>query len=183
METNKNILDHLKARKQTPVDASYFESFQQDILKQINVESTQPAKKNQAEKGKVFYLRPIFWMSSAAAVIVFIIVSRIFISEKEIHFAHLSEDEIKSYLKENPIDDSHTALASLDDIKIPDPGDTTKAKMGITSTSEEKNKPATEVPGFKSSAQILEELSNEELYEFIESEEFELEEEEITLLN
>ena len=179
METSNDIWKYLKVKKEKvhqPVDEHYFSNFQHEILKQINAE----------KKGKIIRFKPFYWIASAAAAVVFMVLTFSWFNTKDqVSLAHVSEDEIKEYLNQNPMhQETHHELASLDDLRIDNPGDTSKMKPGqATNNPDPSQKLASELPGFKSSSSILEELSNEELQEYIESEEIELEEEELILLN
>lgn len=178
METNNDILKFVKVKRehvQHPIDEQYFSNFQQEMLAQVKAE----------KKGRIIRLKPLYWIaSSAAAVAIIVLTFTWFTSNEHVSLAHLSEQEIEDYLNQNPMhQETHHELASLDDLRI-EAGDTTKVKPGQSSTQiDPKQKLASETPGFVSSSSILEELSTEELLEYIESEEIELEEEELNLLN
>lgn len=165
MEPNKDILEHIRAKRKPDVDPAYFESFQAKMMEEIK---KQP-------RAKVIYMKPLFWISSAAAVAVIVFGISLFRNEPETNFASVSKEEIEHYLEEN---EAGSAWEVVED----EPEEKTKlvsqpkTEQKETVENSDKNIEIASMEGFVSSEQLLDELSAEDIYQYIESEEFDLEE-------
>lgn len=168
MEPNKDILEHIRTKQKTAVDPAYFEQFQAKMMEEIK---KQP-------KAKVIYLRPAFWLSAAAAAVVVLIVGiRFFTQDPQTNFASVSKEEIESYLDEH---ESESVWEAVDEPEETKPIASVPKNEPATNQTPDKNIEIASTEGFVSSQQLLDELSTEELYQYIESEEFDLEELEYT---
>ena len=96
MSEEKNILDHIKARKVEAPDQSYFKALANEIIEK------------ESDSGKVIpmWRKPVIWITSAAAVSALIIFSTQFSkpqNETDVLLAlnEISNEEIFSYIDEN----------------------------------------------------------------------------------
>lgn len=169
METKKNILDFIKVNKEASVDQAYFEQFSAKMLQEIK---KHPRK-------KVFYLKPIFWMISSAAAIIFFFFLIDFKNKEIPEISKLKNEEIKHYIQENQEDAHLDELAKLN-IETPSKKEILQEKHA---TTDDKNIEIASLENFVSSEEILNEISTDELYYFMNSDDFDLDELEITSLN
>lgn len=162
METNKDILKQIKTKTQPKMDEAYFDQFRANMMQEIK----------KYPKTRVFYLRPVFWLSAAAASVILIFGIRMFNTEKQVSFSNLSEHEILTY-----IDETSDEIENLPEIKdlTTDPK-TVKDNTHKTAVASDKNVQLASLPDFVSSDEILEELSEEDIYQYMNSEEFDIEE-------
>lgn len=165
METNKNILEHIKVKTQTQMDASYFEQFNTEMLQKIKLQ----------KKTKVFYLRPIFWTSSVAASLLVFFGLQFFQENSKPSISKVSDKEIETYLEENTknSDDLIEIEVSSDKI-VKDSSQTKKVSPEILEKID--NTELASMEGFVSSQEILEQISAEDIYNFMNEEELDIEE-------
>ncbi|MCE3295379.1 MAG: hypothetical protein K0R65_1093 [Crocinitomicaceae bacterium] len=164
MEPNKDILKHIKAKQKPAVDPAYFEQFQAKMMEEIK---KQP-------KAKVIYMKPLFWLSGAAAVALIIFGISMFSNGPETNFASVSQEEIEHYLDETQDEKAWEVIEDEPEEKteLVSPGKNENPKV----EAEDKNIEIASTEDFVSSAQLLEEITTDDIYQYIESEEFDLEE-------
>ncbi len=165
MKTEKDILEHIRAKQKPTVDPAYFEQFHANMLEKIKTQS----------KPKVVYLRPAFWLSTAAAVALLVFGINFFNREEQTNFASVSKEEIENYLDEHP---EESVWEVVDEAEEP-----TEKTIPLAQNQEPREEKTVDktieiasMEGFVGSAQLLDELSTDDLYQYIESEEFDLEE-------
>ncbi|MGV3631257.1 MAG: hypothetical protein ACO1O6_08625 [Bacteroidota bacterium] len=166
MEPNKDILKHIKAKQKPAVDPAYFEQFRASMMEEIK-------KQQKPGNSRVVYLRPVFWVSAAAAVVALVFGIRLFIEDPKTNFASVSQEEIETYLEEHEKENVWEV--------VEDPEETTEPVSVPTAEKQRKEEAGKNIEiasteGFVSSAQLLDELSTDEIYQYIESEDFDLEE-------
>lgn len=162
METNKDILKHIKAKPQEKVDDAYFEQFQARMMEQIK----------QEPRSKVFYLKPLFWLSTVAASLLIFFSVQYFKPVPTNSFSNLSDDEILSYIEENA---DEIEIENIPEV-IENDKTQVKEKVVIPSnTVSDKNVELASLDNFVSSEEILNEISAEDIYQYMNNEEFDLE--------
>lgn len=166
METNKDILKHIKAKPQEKVEDVYFEQFHAKMMEEIK---KQP-------RTKVFYLKPLFWLSTVAASFLIFFSIQFFKPGPANSFSNLSEDEILSYIEENGDDIEIENIPEVKENKVTkvDKKDSIDKKKE-TIKKIDKNVDLASLDNFVSSEEILNELSAEDIYLYMNSEEFDLE--------
>ena len=154
MENNKNILDFIKPREREDISDAYFENMASRI--------TSENKKTIVKKLTPTYKKPIFWLSSIAAVFIGLIVLGFFSSEEIQLSSHLSsptQSELLAYVDEN-IDnfdqDILMRYIPLNENEIPEVKEETS--NGHTNSKIEK-------------IQLLEDINKEDVLQYLSSEE------------
>lgn len=115
MEKDKDIFEHLKARKTPMPDASYFSSLAQSVI-----ESQQQTTPNTKEETRVvpLFKRPIVWIGTVAAIAAVFIVGMIVVNLSEtstettdplLALNEIPSSEVYEYIDEN-IEDFDTDL-------------------------------------------------------------------------
>lgn len=167
METKKDILEHIKSKPKSKPDDAYFEQFRAKMMDEIR----------QQPKGKVLYLRPLFWLSATAAAVILVFGVRFFLNDEQTtNFASVSKKEIEQYLRDNE-SGSVWEVGEEPEEEAAIPG---KQPESHPADEPDKHIEIASTEGFVSSRELLEQISTEELYEYIENEEFDLEELEYT---
>lgn len=167
METKNNILENIKVKKEMPMDAAYFEQFSAQMMQEI--------KKH--PRAKVFYLKPLFWaISSAAAAILILLTLNINNSNKPT-LSRLSSEEIKNYIQEN---EDEITVEELPEIDVKSQSVIKDKPILKQENIPDKNVEIASLEGYKSSDEILNELSVDEIYSYVNSEDFDIEEIDIT---
>jgi hypothetical protein len=168
MEPNKDILEHIRAKQKPAVDPAYFEQFQANIMEEIKKHP-----KPLSSRGKVIYLRPLFWLSAAAAAVVLVFGIRFFTQDPQTNFASVSQEEIETYLEEHEKESVWEVTEEPEEIpaiaSLP-------SQEKQQQKEQDKSIELASMEGFVSSAQLMDEISTDEIYQYIESEEFDLEE-------
>ena len=165
METNNNILKQIKVKSQPKVDQAYFDQLKDKMLKEVTQQPT----------AKVFYLKPIFWLSTAAASVLIVFGIQFFNTEQEaqITLSSLSKEELYSYVEEHIDEYEESTLVDSDQEQkaATMEGSNEFEQEIITSDVEVSTQ-----EGFVGSKQLLEEISNDDLYKYLMSDEFDLDE-------
>lgn len=173
METNKDILKHIKAKSQEKVDDAYFDQFRATMMEQIK----------QKPRTKVFYLKPLFWMSTVAASLLIFFSIQYFKPAPVNSFSNLSEEEILSYMEENEDDIEIENIPEVIDDKKTQVSTPKAKKVVIPSNVVDKNVELASLDNFVSSEEILNEISAEDIYLYMNSEEFDLEDLDLSQFN
>lgn len=170
METNKDILKHIKVKPQEKIEDAYFEQFRARMIEEIKT----------ASHTKIFYLKPLFWLSTVAASLLIFFSVQFFKPAPTNSFSNLSEEEILSYMEENDDDIEIENIPEVQETKV------TQAKEKIVTPSNvvsDKNVELASLDNFVSSEDILNEISAEDIYLYMNSEEFDLEDLDLSQFN
>lgn len=165
METNNNILKQIKIKSQPKVDQAYFDQLKDKMLREV---AQQP-------KAKVFYLKPIFWLSTAAASLLILFGIQFFNTEQEpqVSLSSLSKEELSAYVEEH-IDEYEES--TLGDFNQEKQRAVFKEKINPKEENPVSNVEVSTQKDFIGSKQLLQEISNEDLYLYLMSDEFDLDE-------
>ncbi|MES2588532.1 MAG: hypothetical protein V4622_06080 [Bacteroidota bacterium] len=175
MEAKKDIFDFIKAKNKPELGENYFENFSTEFLNKIKTEIPQ------TKKTKI--IRPTFWLLGlAASLLIYFGISNLLNQNDD--FAKVSDSEILAYVEDNIDDfDSESIYKHLEESNFL--GDTTKLRQAQFTQDSlqnvkkmEGNKPKIILPT-QSSSELFESLSEEDLYNYLNSEETDLEEIEI----
>jgi hypothetical protein len=103
MKTNKDIIDFIQPRKREEIGDDYFNNLTAKIILENN--------KNSKSKIVTFYKKPIFWMSSVAAILIVMLIVRINENSivNECDFNSVSNPELMAYVEDN-IDEFDTEI-------------------------------------------------------------------------
>lgn len=158
MEEEKNILDHLKVKKNETPNADYFANLANDIITSQKVKSVS------------FYKNISTWVGLAAAslIITFFIISKTSGTEKEnvlLALSDIEQVEIESYIYRNIEDFSTEMIIEL--IPVVDAADKTETNSVIE---------AAEDIAENTIPELFNDISEEDILEYFDSEDIELEE-------
>ena len=158
MENDKNIVDFLKPREREEISDAYFDNMASII--------TNTNKKTIVKKLTPIYKKPIFWLTSIAAVFIGLIVLRNFSSEEIQLSANLSspsQSELLAYVDEN-IDNFEQDLL----VKYIPIDETEISELKKTSPNNQTNWTIENV-------ELFEDINKEDVLQYLSSEELTLE--------
>lgn len=162
METPNNSLDQLKKAPKPELRSDYFADLKAGLM--------EAAKKDPKVRARKLYNRPLFWITSAAAAAILIIAIRLVINEplpSKISFSSLSNDEILTYIDANIDDfDEEMLTEAYESLLIYEQLTDTTKKRTIT-VKEVK----TETVPSSGTAVTFESLSEEDIMNYLKSQE------------
>lgn len=157
MKEEKDILDFLEPKEVEIPDESYFESLTQATI-----------RKSHQEKVIPMYKQPLTWLASAAAIGLILILSNLYFEEansaSQLTMSSVSQSEIENYIEENIEDFELTSFVSLVNTDaLEDLSSDITFDVKVTDTSSSDNL-------------SLEEISAEEIINYLDEESIELDE-------
>lgn len=170
MNREHNILDHLKAKAKPELDPAYFEGLHASVMNQIGT--------NSGRNKRSLVLRPTFWISGVAAASILIFGIRYFMNQDTLNFKDLQHHEILAYIDENIDDFDEEMLAeSLPVLEQHEnlPDDSTLFQQVVSADTTKAQVLPQEFIPTKSSKELMEGITREDILNYLNSEEIDLE--------
>lgn len=159
MENKDELSEHVIKTERPNLPKDYFNSLTENVMSKVKLEP----------KTKVisFYKKPLFWIvSTAASICVLIGVSYFLKNLNELTFDSLSKSEVLAYVENNIDDFDEELIVEVMSESSFNFGDTTKKTSNLKQPTIQKEK----------GTLSFESLSEEEILEYLNSQELSLEE-------